>query len=67
MTELDGVVDEDKRPLARGKNPREPVAPGRWVNPILGILGTLVLSGYLMTGLLSPRLRRRPPRCQMSG
>src|SRR6516162_1635469 len=53
MTELDGAVDENKRPLARGKNPREPMAPGRWVNPILGVLGTLVLSGYLMTGLPS--------------
>jgi hypothetical protein len=53
MTELDGAVHENKRPLARGKNPREPVAPGRWVNPILGVLGTLVLSGYLITSLPS--------------
>jgi len=53
MKELEGAVDENKRPLARGKNPREPVAPGRWVNPILGVLVTLVLSGYLMTSLLS--------------
>jgi hypothetical protein len=53
MKEHDGAVDENKRPLARGKNPREPVAPGRWVNPIRGVLGTLVLSGYLLTGLPS--------------
>ncbi len=51
MTEFDGAVDKDRGPLARAKNPREPAAPGRWVNPILGVLGTLVLSGYLMTGL----------------
>ena len=53
MKEHDGAVDENKRPLARGKNPREPVAPGRWVNPIRGVLGTLVLSGYLLTGFPS--------------
>ncbi len=53
MTEFDGAVDEDKGPLAREKNLREPVAPSRWINPILGILGTLVLSAYLMTGLPS--------------
>jgi Protein of unknown function (DUF2795) len=50
MTEFDGAVDEDKGPLPREKNLREPVAPGRWVNPILGVLGTLVLSAYLVTG-----------------
>ena len=50
MTEFDGAVDKDKGPLGRGKNRREPVAPSRWVNPVLGVLGTLVLSGYLMTG-----------------
>jgi hypothetical protein len=50
MTEFDGAIDEDKDPLGRSKNPRDPVAPSRWVNPILGVLGTLVLSGYLMTG-----------------
>ena len=51
MTEFDGAVDKDRGPLARAKDPHEPAAPGRWVNPILGVLGTLVLSGYLMTGL----------------
>jgi hypothetical protein len=49
MTKFDGAVDEDKGQLGRGKNPREPMAPSRWINPILGVLGTLVLSGYLMT------------------
>jgi hypothetical protein len=47
MTEFDAAIDEDKGPLGRGKTPRE---PGRWVNPALGVLGTLVLAGYLMTG-----------------
>jgi hypothetical protein len=47
MTEFDGGIDEDEGPLGRGENPRK---PSRWVNPVLGVLGTLVLSGYLMTG-----------------
>jgi hypothetical protein len=50
MSELDGTVEEEMGPLGRGKHPREPVALGRWVNPILGVLGILVLSGYLITG-----------------
>jgi hypothetical protein len=55
MTEFDGAVDEDKVPLGRGADPREPKASSRWINPILGVLGTLILSGYLMTGHPSTR------------
>ena len=50
MTKLDGTAEEDEHRFGRGRYPRDAVAPGRWVNPLLGVLGALVLSGYLMTG-----------------
>jgi hypothetical protein len=50
MRKLDGTADEDKRRFSRGRYSRDAVAPGRWVNPLLRVLGALVLSGYLMTG-----------------
>jgi hypothetical protein len=50
MTKVDGTADEDERRFGRGKYSRDAVAPSRWVNPLLGVLGALVLSGYLMTG-----------------
>jgi hypothetical protein len=36
--------------VARVINSPKPAAPSRWVNPILGVLGALALSGYLMMG-----------------
>ena len=53
MTKFDGTAAEDERRFGRGRYSRDAVAPGRWVNPLLGVLGALVLSGYLMTGHLS--------------
>jgi hypothetical protein len=50
MTKFDGTVQGDECRFGRGRYPRDAVGPGRWVNPLLGVLGTLVLSGYLMTG-----------------
>ena len=50
MTKLDGMAEEDERWFGRGRYPRDAMAPGRWINPLLGVLGALVLSGYLMTG-----------------
>ena len=50
MTRVDGTADEDERRFGRGRYSRDGVAPSRWVNPLLGVLGALVLSGYLMTG-----------------
>ena len=50
MTRADGTADEDERRFGRGRYSRHGVAPSRWVNPLLGVLGALVLSGYLMTG-----------------
>jgi hypothetical protein len=50
MTKVDGTADEDRRRFGRGRYLRDAVAPRRWVNPLLGVLGALVLSGYLMTG-----------------
>ena len=50
MTRVDGTADEDERRFGRGRYSRHGVAPSRWVNPLLGVLGALVLSGYLMTG-----------------
>jgi hypothetical protein len=50
MTKLDGTADGDGRRFGRGRYSRDAVAPGRWVNPLLGVLGALVLSGYLLTG-----------------
>ncbi|HKM70830.1 MAG TPA: hypothetical protein VJX94_12375 [Stellaceae bacterium] len=50
MTKLDGTAEEDECRFDRGRYLRDAVAPSRWVNPLLGVLGALVLSGYLMTG-----------------
>ena len=50
MTKVDGTADEDERRFRRGRYSRDHVVPTRWVNPLLGVLGALVLSGYLMTG-----------------
>ena len=50
MIKIDGTADEDERRSGRGRYSRHGVAPSRWVNPLLGVLGALVLSGYLMTG-----------------
>ena len=50
MTKSDGSVEDDERRFGPGGYPRDAMARGRWVNPLLGVLGALVLSGYLMTG-----------------
>lgn len=50
MTRFDGTVEEDGRRFGRGRYPRSAAPQGRWVYPLLGLLGGLVLSGYLMTG-----------------
>ena len=53
MTRADGTADEDERRFGRVRYLRHGVALSRWVNPLLGVLGALVLSGYLMTGYSS--------------
>ena len=50
MSECYGTGEDDERRFFRGRYPRDAVAPSRWVNPLLGVLGALVLAGYLMTG-----------------
>ena len=53
MTKFNGLVDEDQSRFGLDKHVDSAAAPGRWAIPlfgILGILGALVLSGYLMTG-----------------
>ena len=50
MIKIDGTADEDERRFGRGRYSRHGVAPSRWVNSLLGVLGALILSGYLMTG-----------------
>jgi hypothetical protein len=50
MTKSDGTGEEDERRFGPGGYPRDAMARGRWVNPLLRVLGALVLSGYLMTG-----------------
>ena len=62
MTRVDGTADEDESRFGRGRYSRGAGAPSRWVNPLLGVLGALVLSGYLMTGYRQPRLPRRTSR-----
>jgi Protein of unknown function (DUF2795) len=49
MTKLDEKVEEEPR-FGRGGYPSDAVARGRWVNPTLGVLGAVVVGGYLMTG-----------------
>ena len=50
MTKCNGLVDEDQSRFSLGKHVDSAAVPGRWAIPLLGILGALVLSGYLMTG-----------------
>lgn len=50
MTELDGTGEEDERRSGRGRYPRDTVASGRWVYPVLGVLAALVLGGYWISG-----------------
>ena len=50
MTDFDGTGEGDERRFFRGRYPRDAMAPGRWVNPLIAVLDALVLSGYLMTG-----------------
>jgi Protein of unknown function (DUF2795) len=46
MTRLDEKVEEEPR-FGRGGYPRDVIARGRWLNPALGVLGAVVLGGYL--------------------
>jgi hypothetical protein len=50
MTKFNGLVNEDQSRFDLGKHVDSAAVPGRWAIPLLGILGALVLSGYLMTG-----------------
>ena len=50
MIRFDGTSGEDERRFGRGRYRRYAVAPPRSVNPLLGVLGAFVLSGYLMIG-----------------
>jgi hypothetical protein len=50
MTRFDETAEKDELRFRRGRCSRDAVGRGRWINPILGVLGTLVLGGYLMTG-----------------
>lgn len=50
MTKFDETIEEGERRFGRGRYPPDAAGPGRWINPLLGVLGALVLSGYLMTG-----------------
>jgi hypothetical protein len=49
MTKFNGLVEEDQSRFGLGKHPSSAV-PGHWIILLFGILGVLVLSGYLMTG-----------------
>jgi hypothetical protein len=60
MTKFDGTVHGDECRFGCGRYPRDAVGPGHWVNPLLGVLGALVLSGYLMTGHPSTPLATAP-------
>ena len=53
MTKFDEAVEEDDRPFGRRGYSLDAVSRGRWVNPVLGLLGTLFISGYLMRGYSS--------------
>jgi len=50
MTKFNGLAEEGQSRFGLGKHPSSATAPGRWVIPLFGILGALVLSGYLMAG-----------------
>ena len=50
MTKFGETVEGDERRFGRGRYPRDAVTRGRWVNPLVGVLGALFLGGYLMTG-----------------
>src|SRR5262249_3632599 len=52
MIRFDGVAEGDERRFGPNRYPHHVVASGRWVNPVLGVLGALVL-GYLIAGDLS--------------
>ena len=50
MTMFERGVDEVEHPSRLDRKVSDAVALGRWINPVLGALGTLVLTGYLMIG-----------------
>jgi hypothetical protein len=50
MTKFDETIEKGERRFGCGRYPPDAAGPGRWINPLLGVLGALVLSGYLMTG-----------------
>jgi hypothetical protein len=39
MTKFGETVKEDERRLGRGRDPRDVLTRGRWVNPLVGVLG----------------------------
>ena len=50
MIMFERAVEDIERPVGLGWRFPDVVALGRWINPVLGGLGALVLSGYLMAG-----------------
>ena len=53
MAKLGGTVEEGEPRSGRGRHLRDAIKPGRWIVLLLGILATLVLSGYLITDHLA--------------
>ena len=51
MTIFEQTVDGDESRFKFDRKFLDVPALGRWVNPLLGGLGALVLSGYLLTGI----------------
>ena len=49
MTKFNSLVAEDQSRFGLGKHSGSAAVSGRWVLLLFGILGALVLSGYLMT------------------
>jgi len=52
MTKLGETVEEDGHRFGRARYRRDAVTGGHRVNPLLWVLGALVLGGYLLTGHL---------------
>jgi hypothetical protein len=50
MTKFGETIEKGERRFGRGRYPPDAAGPGRWINPLLGVLGALILGGYLMTG-----------------
>ena len=49
MRMFDRTVEDAESRLEVGWKSPDVVALGRWVNPLLGVLGAVILGGYLLT------------------